>query len=125
MPERAWARRLVSTSLVTTPALAALTEWEYGPTSYPPTRVHCSFTVRIPVSVQPHSLTAPGTVHLSRTVSTILVHGTHIAGVGTGGLIFVNAKTGEGATARLDRAGNYASVGRISGFGAWTHIVGM
>jgi V8-like Glu-specific endopeptidase len=41
------------------------------------------------------------------------------------GLLFYNAATGEGATSRIDAAGNYTFVGSISGFSTdWTHIVG-
>jgi hypothetical protein len=41
-----------------------------------------------------------------------------------GGVLFYNAATGEGATARLDGAGNYQFVGALSGFGRWTHVTG-
>jgi len=42
-----------------------------------------------------------------------------------GSLLFYNAGSGEGATARLDSAGNYEFVGGISGFATrWTHITG-
>jgi hypothetical protein len=40
-------------------------------------------------------------------------------------VLFYNAETGEGATARLDSAGNYQFVGAISGFARWTHIAGL
>jgi hypothetical protein len=42
----------------------------------------------------------------------------------SGSLLFVNVDTGEGATAKLDSAGNYHYVGALSGFGKWTHIIG-
>jgi hypothetical protein len=40
------------------------------------------------------------------------------------GVLFYNSSNGEGATARLDGAGDYTFVGNISGFATWTHIVG-
>ena len=43
---------------------------------------------------------------------------------GVKGLLFYNAANGQGGTARLDGAGKYQFVGGLSGFGAWTHIVG-
>jgi len=40
-------------------------------------------------------------------------------------LLFYNAASGEGATARLDSAGTYGFVGSIPGFAkGWTHITG-
>jgi hypothetical protein len=42
-----------------------------------------------------------------------------------GSLLFYNAGNGEGATSRLDKAGNYEFVSGISGFATgWTHITG-
>jgi hypothetical protein len=41
-------------------------------------------------------------------------------------VLFYNASTGEGATARIDNAGTYQFVGLISGFAqGWTHIAGL
>ncbi len=44
----------------------------------------------------------------------------------TGGqILFYNAANGEGATSRIDPAGNYTLVGGLSGFATvWTHVVG-
>jgi hypothetical protein len=40
-------------------------------------------------------------------------------------VLFYNSSSGEGATARLDNAGNYTFVGAIEGFSKdWTHIQG-
>ena len=48
----------------------------------------------------------------------------HSAQIGAS-VLFYNAASGEGATARLDNAGNYTFVGNIPGFSkGWTHIVG-
>jgi hypothetical protein len=45
--------------------------------------------------------------------------------INKGSLLFYNAAGGEGATARLDSAGNYEFVRSISGLAPeWTHITG-
>jgi hypothetical protein len=50
---------------------------------------------------------------------------TYIGGASNGAVLFYNASTGVGASARIDPAGNYTFVRSIPGFSTWTHIAGL
>jgi hypothetical protein len=61
-----------------------------------------------------------------RSISGFAPGWTRITGTASGGVLFYNASTGDGATARIDSAGTYQFVGSISGFArGWTHIAGL
>src|SRR5262249_44375008 len=51
---------------------------------------------------------------------------THIASADTDVLLFYNASTGAGATAKIDSSGNYTFIGNVSGFSrGWTHLTAV